>query len=397
MRATDRSRCIVPCVQTKVLEYGTSPYTPTAAAVGTLVRSGETPRGFAKLSDADINTIAGTNYYVRVQSSFDTNYAYMKIDGIPFTDTARAFGWSGRSYGQEVASSFASASSNWKTGSHCGARFDTECAATGNNHQRWFADYSVTPHCYGRSNSQRCFSSGSTTGHAMRQHATVWVRSQSSSTCAPPSLPSTQGCSTNEAEGATASGVTLKTTYAGFTGSGFMEFNGNIRQGSYLQWSVTATEVTKAMLRWRYALGDNSRPLRLSVNGVNVDTVEFDPTGGWTTWKKTAKVAIELRAGTNTIRITSTGDSGANIDSMELCATPRSVVVTLGSAGAYKLCHSKVANPSQDGHFSLVAGVTVHANEPGKPQPPEPSPPPPLPPPPPPPLLPCRSGLAPSA
>lgn len=161
----------------KILEYGTQPYTPNAGAVGTLTSASNLhPTSFAKLSDADINSLGGSEYYLRVMSSNDNHYLYMKITNLAFTDTSRAFGYSSQQYSQEVASSFAAASAHWKTGTHCGPRLDTECDATGNNGERWFADYSANIHCYSTSTSgSRCFTDGSTDGHKMREHVTMWI------------------------------------------------------------------------------------------------------------------------------------------------------------------------------------------------------------------------------
>jgi len=43
--------------------------------------------------------------------------------------------------------------------------------------------------------------------------------------------------------------------------------------------------------------------------------LSFVGTGSWTTWQ-TVSVTVNLQAGTNRIRLTSVGSSGANIDSL---------------------------------------------------------------------------------
>jgi len=67
----------------------------------------------------------------------------------------------------------------------------------------------------------------------------------------------------------------------------------------------------------RYSLGATStRTLRLAVNGtLAANSLAFAPTGSWSTWK-TQNVQVALQAGQNTVRITTTGTNGPNVDSL---------------------------------------------------------------------------------
>jgi hypothetical protein len=70
---------------------------------------------------------------------------------------------------------------------------------------------------------------------------------------------------------------------------------------------------------FRFANGTTAtRPMDLTVNGVQVGTVTFAGTGAWTTWQ-TASVQVPLTAGTNVVRLTATtANGGPNVDYLEV-------------------------------------------------------------------------------
>jgi len=41
--------------------------------------------------------------------------------------------------------------------------------------------------------------------------------------------------------------------------------------------------------------------------------------------------------------------------------------VTLGSTGVYKMCHSTMSNPTEEHHFTIVPGASLHAHQAGLP------------------------------
>jgi hypothetical protein len=66
----------------------------------------------------------------------------------------------------------------------------------------------------------------------------------------------------------------------------------------------------------------------LSVNGTAVAVpVSFAPTGSWRTWRDVTAV-VSLAAGTNTVRLATTGRNGPNLDSLALQAAGASPAVT---------------------------------------------------------------------
>ena len=143
-------------------------------------------------------------------------------------------------------------------------------------------------------------------------------------------LPPPGSCGEYEAEDATASGPQFESSHAGFSGTGFMDFVTN--DGEYLEWRVAASSTTFIHMNWQYALKYGSRNLQLSVNGETLQEVAFPGSGSWLTWTRTSSVSARLTEGSNTIRIASNGNSGANIDQMRVCVSAYLPV------GAYE-CH----------------------------------------------------------
>src|SRR5436305_11183423 len=87
-----------------------------------------------------------------------------------------------------------------------------------------------------------------------------------------------------EAEAATLSQAVVATNHAGFTGTGFVDYN-NVA-GSYVEFSVPASTAGAVTLTFRYANGSTTdRPVAVTVNGVVAGTVGMPGTGGWATWR----------------------------------------------------------------------------------------------------------------
>lgn len=119
---------------------------------------------------------------------------------------------------------------------------------------------------------------------------------------------------TLQAETATLSGTTIATNQTGYNGTGFVDFVNDT--GDYIQWSVTVPKTDTYELRFRYALPNGGRPLEVKVNGtVKVASLDFPATGLWNTWQ-TISIDQTLNTGANTIRLTSIGSNGGNIDEL---------------------------------------------------------------------------------
>ncbi|MHC4988935.1 MAG: Ig-like domain-containing protein, partial [Planctomycetota bacterium] len=116
-----------------------------------------------------------------------------------------------------------------------------------------------------------------------------------------------------EAEDATLVGPTINTGNAGYTGSGYVNYVNNT--GDYIEWTVTAASAGSWDLWFRYGQGDTDRPLEIKVNGqVVAASFSFPNTGGWGVWDITALLPVTLNAGANTVRATTIGFEGPNID-----------------------------------------------------------------------------------
>jgi alpha-galactosidase len=119
-----------------------------------------------------------------------------------------------------------------------------------------------------------------------------------------------------EAEDATISQGVVESNHAGFTGTGFVNYD-NLT-GSFVEFRVNAAQAGPAVVRLRFANGTTAnRPVDVFVNGTLVaDELAFQPTGAWTTWQ-TASTTVDLNSGVNTIRVTATTvNGGPNLDNI---------------------------------------------------------------------------------
>ncbi len=154
-----------------------------------------------------------------------------------------------------------------------------------------------------------------------------------------------------EGENAMLINSVVETTNSGFSGAGYANFNNEI--GSAVEFPVCVSQDGQMNVHITFANGSSiNRPVSVSVNGSPVvSSLNFDPTGAWTTWN-TQEIKINLNQGINTIRFTSlTSDGGPNLDKIEL-----SKAVTTAARNASK---------NSEQMFKL-SGYTVKANCPGR-------------------------------
>jgi len=134
-----------------------------------------------------------------------------------------------------------------------------------------------------------------------------------------------------EAEAAVRHGGVFASEHAGFTGDGFVDYLNPT--GDYIEWSLPSCSGGEATLHFRYALAGADRPMQVLLNGAEVtSSLSFPPTGSWTVYRRTA-LTVTLRTGVNTVRLVTTGASGANMDSLlVLSGTPSYYIATYGDA-----------------------------------------------------------------
>jgi hypothetical protein len=157
-------------------------------------------------------------------------------------------------------------------------------------------------------------------------------------------VPSTLAQTIYEAEAATLSGPSASTEYGGYTGSGYADYNN--ASGDYVEFALNASSTGSYPVTFRYANGGSTgaRPLELKVNGaVVVGSLDFPQTGSWVTWAYTATNNVTFNAGVNTVRITATGTSGANVDHLLVAANGTSDL----AADATNAPLRRPASPSQ--------------------------------------------------
>ena len=126
-----------------------------------------------------------------------------------------------------------------------------------------------------------------------------------------------------EAENATITRGAVESNHAGYSGTGFVNYD-NVA-GSAVQWSVTVPAAGNAGLTIRYANGTTTnRPMDVAVNGAVVASgLAFPGTGAWATWQNRAFTA-PLVAGANTIRATATTSGGGpNVDYLDVLTPGR--------------------------------------------------------------------------
>jgi hypothetical protein len=112
-------------------------------------------------------------------------------------------------------------------------------------------------------------------------------------------------------------GSVVASNYPGFTGTGFVDYANNVAN-SYVEFSVSQTGVRT--LKFRYANGSTvNRPCKITVNGTVVGTLNFAPTGAWTTYSVCSLSNINLgtATGNRAVRVTSTTTAGGpNLDNL---------------------------------------------------------------------------------
>ncbi|MFF5209668.1 YbhB/YbcL family Raf kinase inhibitor-like protein [Streptosporangium sp. NPDC000396] len=131
-----------------------------------------------------------------------------------------------------------------------------------------------------------------------------------------------------QAENATISQGAVESNHAGYTGTGFVNYD-NVA-GSYVEFTVNAATAGNYSLTFRFANGTTTdRPMDISVNGTPVSAgLSFPGTGAWTTWVEKS-VTAGLVAGANRVRAgATTANGGPNLDRLSASAPADSVPPT---------------------------------------------------------------------
>lgn len=154
-------------------------------------------------------------------------------------------------------------------------------------------------------------SNGSFTAQLPAQSVTTFVGTLDSST---------GSGTTYEAEtDTTLTNAVVETVNAGYTGSGYVNFNAS--SDAAIQWNSIYCAVTGTKnIKIRYALASGTRNLDVYVNGTKVvSNAGFSSTGSWTNWGEKT-IQVSLNSGTNTLKLVTTGTEGPNIDNINVTA-----------------------------------------------------------------------------
>ena len=122
----------------------------------------------------------------------------------------------------------------------------------------------------------------------------------------------------------------------------FLHTNGKylVWNGEHIDWPVAVSSPVAVQVNWQYALGDISRDMGLSLNGIAVQVVAFPssdtPTSVVTYGQSNATtseprfgkgrtqfVSMTLGPDSNIIRLMSIGTSGPVVDQMRVCGLPQ--------------------------------------------------------------------------
>lgn len=116
-----------------------------------------------------------------------------------------------------------------------------------------------------------------------------------------------------EAETSVRSGPVVSTAAGGFTGTGFLDFQG--ATGDWVEFRATLTYPTTVPLTLRYANGSGAPiPVKVTLNGANLNAnLPLAPTGSWSSWGEVT-ANISLPAGLIAIRVTTLGTGDPHID-----------------------------------------------------------------------------------
>lgn len=123
-----------------------------------------------------------------------------------------------------------------------------------------------------------------------------------------------------QAESATLQGAVVRSTNSGWTGTGFAHYVNPT--GDYIEWTLNVPTTGNYNLNFRYAWKTGTKSLAVAINGQTVvPSLAFPATGSLTTWKKVT-VTRALTAGPVTVRLSTTGTNGPNVDYVRVILVP---------------------------------------------------------------------------
>jgi hypothetical protein len=120
------------------------------------------------------------------------------------------------------------------------------------------------------------------------------------------SIPSAMTGTTLEAEGAATGGGIIDSEVSGSSAGGYIQLESEGEE-DWLEWTYEASAAGPHLLELRYAIAEGTFPATLTINESHRQPITLWTTGGISTWAHD-RATVDLNAGTNTIRLTVTGE-----------------------------------------------------------------------------------------
>jgi predicted secreted protein len=120
-----------------------------------------------------------------------------------------------------------------------------------------------------------------------------------------------------QAEAGSLTDAIIKTTHAGYEGTGFADYSDN--GGGSIEWTFNAASAGDVDITVRYATR-NARPLDLFVDGIKRVRFDCPSSGSWTSWRTETAVVTLDQPGTHVLRLAAPF-SGPNVDWLSVLST----------------------------------------------------------------------------
>jgi hypothetical protein len=141
----------------------------------------------------------------------------------------------------------------------------------------------------------------------------------------------------------------------GYSGEGYV----NVVREGYVLWTVDVPSAGNYDLAFRYALREGDRPMTVSVNGKDVaSNVSFPSTQRWVSWDQ-VRLGARLEAGSNQVRLTTTGASGPNLDYLRVSRSRGvtqygNTAIVAAGGGDYDSLEDALRNVSDDAGTAMT-------------------------------------------
>lgn len=121
-----------------------------------------------------------------------------------------------------------------------------------------------------------------------------------------------------QAETAKYRGARISRVGAGYHGQGYLDFRGKEGSLHFYQENDGPPGAAKLVIRYAHADPKSLRPLDVFVNNQKIANAKFKASGSWNTDWRELTLPVNIQSGANQIRLETRGQSGPNIDEIDL-------------------------------------------------------------------------------